>query len=122
MTLTCASLQFFEAGLEGPTGEERAYVTRFPKGTTRCVWFTVTCHNANRQADRTYRIGYRYYFPNGQLMAEYHKDWLIKARWGECWWSYACGYEEPGQWEEGSYLVVILLEGAVFASGSFTIA
>ena len=121
--LLVESLNFFESGKEVPPKEERQYSTRFPQSTARFVNFELNvCNRLYRQRNQTHQMWVRLYDPNGGLLGEGQHDWVIEADCERTWMTWGWGNAEPGRhWSRGLYNVVVLIDGAEIAKGSFTI-
>jgi hypothetical protein len=116
------SLRFFEWAKDIPPEEHRRYTTRFPHQTTRFVYVAVDIHNKlYKQRDQTYQVIARCHQPDGSLVGNTPRDYVIKAEWEGALLYWAWGQEEPGSWSPGTYRVEILIDGAYFSEGLFTI-
>jgi hypothetical protein len=116
------SLKFFESSYTAPPAENRQYQARFPKSSTRYVFFNVAATNLLYR-NRTHKppvIG-RFYKPDGSFMGEGKVDVDIPADWESTdLWS-GWGWDDPGNWTVGNYRVEILFGNSKVGEGYFSI-
>ncbi len=116
------SLQFFESGYDVPEVSELNYTTRFPKSKTRYIYFMVNVKNLlwNKESQIPMIIG-RYYNPDGSFLADVDALVDIPADWeyADVWQGW--GWDEPGNWSDGTYRVEILFGNKKVAEKQFFI-
>jgi hypothetical protein len=116
------SVKFFEGPFTAPPDSERQFQTRFPKSTTRYVFFSVGGKNLLYK-NRTHRplvIG-RFYKPDGSFMGEGKVDVDIPPDWesADLWGGW--GWSDPGNWSIGNYRVEIWFGNSKVGEGNFSI-
>jgi hypothetical protein len=124
MPLVFESLRFYETGTEIGEQSKRQYCTEFPQRTARFIKFELRVKNLERQTDRTYRLMYRYFAPDGSLLGDLDDRpsmWRVQSTSDQPSYSWGRGWEEPGHWQPGAYRVEILIDGVEFAEEPFTI-
>jgi hypothetical protein len=120
--LQLESLEFYESDKDDRQ-KEMLYRLRFPHETTCFVYYKLTVRNRlYKQRDQTYELVDRYYNPDGSLLAaDPPYNWVITSDTEQTWLTGGRGWDEPGHWEPGDYRVEILIDGVIFAKGSFKI-
>ena len=83
--------------------------------------YEIIVKNLQRCADRTVQVSERVYAPNGYHETEVQRDWFIPSKYDRYNYSWGRGYQERGRWKLGTYRIVILINGVVFAGESFTL-
>jgi hypothetical protein len=122
LDLFLESFRFYESGKERPDRRERRYATSFPKRTTRFVNVELGIANSlHRKQDKTHHAVYRWFHPDGSLLAEQEDEWVIISKYEDFGASRRLGWDQPGQWTPGMYRLVILVDGVIFAQRPFTI-
>jgi len=114
-------LRFFEGGDDGVPYGEREYDHQFPKATTRSVWWELDLSYPETQAPVTFEIEAVYYKPDGSEDGHYTDEFHIKAGWSGSVHTSGWGWDEPGKWDPGPYLVEMYVEGDLVASDTFEI-
>ncbi|MFQ6069998.1 MAG: hypothetical protein ACE5LC_05665 [Candidatus Aminicenantales bacterium] len=120
--LEVVSIRFFEGGYASPRQEERVYASFFPQGATRYVNYEIYIKNPYYQIkDYTYRIKAKYLKPDDTMMGEPEFVYTVPSDWdyGYLWQGF--GWREPGNWETGTYVVEVFVEGKSIALSQFTI-
>jgi hypothetical protein len=122
LDLFLESFRFYESGKDHLDWGERQYSTSFKQGTTRFVNFELgLCNHLHEKDDRTYHVIYRCYSPDGTMQWEQEYILLIISEDNSPYYSEGFGWDQPGQWKLGTYRVVILFDGVIFAQRPFTI-
>jgi ankyrin repeat protein len=115
-------LQFFEAGSEPPEKSLRAYLSQFPRSSTRFVFCEIDgINNLYKNREHTHKVSWQYYSPDGSLMGEPSGDFLIKTDWYDTWDQHGWGWDEPGSWPVGTYTVKVLIDGNKAGEAQFSI-
>jgi len=116
------SLKFFEGPFKAPAAETRQYQVRFPKSSTRYVFFSVVGVNLlyKNRAHKSVVVG-RYYKPDGSFMGEGKVDVDIPSDWetADLWSGW--GWDVQGNWPIGNYRVEILFGNSKVGEGYFSI-
>jgi hypothetical protein len=85
------------------------------------IYCTILAKKRYSKYDRLYKLTYRYYEPDGSLLAEWSRDWVIRTNTWEpqftSWW----GWYDPGHWTPGKYEVQILIDGIEVGNDWFVI-
>ena len=115
-------LKFFESGQVIPEGAGFNYTTRFPKSKTRYVNYLVGVKNLlwNVENQRPLIIG-RYFDPEGSLLAEVEASVDIPSAWENADIFHGWGWDEPGNWAEGTYRLEILFGSKKISEKKFTV-
>jgi hypothetical protein len=116
------SVKFFEGPFTAPPEAQRQYMNRFPKSTTRYIFFNVGAKNLlyRSRTQRPLVIG-RFYKPDGSFMGEGKVDVDIPSDWESTdLWS-GWGWDEKGNWPIGNYRVDILFGNSKVGEGYFSV-
>jgi hypothetical protein len=116
------SVKFFEGPFTAPPESQRQYLSRFPKSTTRYIFFNVGAKNLlyRSRTQRPLVIG-RFYKPDGSFMGEGKVDVDIPSDWESTdLWS-GWGWDEKGNWPIGNYRVDILFGNSKVGEGYFSV-
>jgi tetratricopeptide (TPR) repeat protein len=115
-------LKFFESGEIIPEDAEFKYATRFPKSKTRYVNFLVGVKNLLwKTEDQRPLIFGRYFDSHDNLLAEVQASVNIPSSWENADIFNGWGWDEPGNWEEGTYRLEIVFGNKKISEETFTI-
>jgi hypothetical protein len=121
--LTYKSVKFFEGPTNTPPPEENQYKNRFPKGTTRYIYFSVFGDNLlyKNRVHKPLIIG-RYYKSDGTFLGEAKIDKVdVLTDWDEAELWTGWGWDAPGNWSLGTYRVEIIFGNTKVGEENFTI-
>ena len=122
LDLFLESLNFYESGKEFLDRRERTYTTSFKKRSTRYVNVALSISNSlYAKQDKTYQVVYRWFHPAGTLLREQESEWTIISEYDDFVATQRFGWDLPGYWTPGTYRLVILVDGVIFAQRPFTI-
>jgi hypothetical protein len=122
LDLFLEALNFYESGPAHLDRWERAYATSFPQRTTRYVNVELGIANSlYRREDQTHHVVYRWLHPDGTLLTQQEGEWVIISEYADFSVSRGFGWDLPGYWTPGTYRLVILVDGVIFAQRPFTI-
>ena len=115
-------LRFYESGRGVLPANQRQYSTRFSKGGARFINWEI---GLNLEKPLGYRKDFvvhaAYYRPDGSLLAEQDNPGWIESTW-KSWSNYmGWGWENPGNWKPGKYIVVLSISGQTVAREFFEI-
>jgi len=113
------SLRFYVAGT-ALTTESREYKSRFAKSETRRIGYELIL----RHSAPGHRIEYSIesvWHHDGAILHTHKFDLGIEPDWIQSTPVLALGWDEPGNWPIGSYLVELFIEGRKIASASFEV-
>jgi hypothetical protein len=119
------ALRFYESGNEFLPPEERVYAQRFGSDTSRYInWVLDLAHPApGRRVD--FKITAIYLRDNGPgSWEEFFRQTLdayVEGDWASSYHGWSYGFDEPGNWEIGSYSVELHVEGKKIANEQFEI-
>jgi hypothetical protein len=116
------AFRFFEAGYEPPDIELRAYIKRFPRASSRYIYWQLDLEHPqprNRRLD--FSIVSVFNKPDGSPLGKPILDVGIEPDWSWSQWWIGWGWEAPGNWPVGVYNVDIYVLGQKAASNSFEI-
>lgn len=116
------SIKTYEAGENDINRESRVYQTSFNSSTTRYVMCEITLKNSlyNIQP-QTHKAKWIYYKPDGSVFGTVSDDWAIETSWETTWFSRGWGWDDPGNWENGKYLIEFYMNDKYVSSISFFI-
>jgi hypothetical protein len=116
-------LTFFESNKSPTKQKDRTYSTRFAKQTTRFITYELHLSNNQADKDQTYMLEATYFSPNRNVLWKETQRITIKSEWTGCGHRDGIGYSTPGNWELGTYQVVVRMpEIPIMAEGTFTIS
>jgi hypothetical protein len=116
------SLTFYESGKDIPPHGERRYSSSFPQRTTRYVVAAIHLRNLwYGKRDQTFQLAARYYNPDGTSTLTRNQEKAFQKDWKTVLCFVGLGWDNPGNWKPGTYRAEILIDGVMFAEGSFTI-
>lgn len=120
--ITLKSLKFLEGGYHAPKENEIVYSTNFIKSKTRYVWWKLLYKNNNYKVEDTdIPLKLKWYGPDGKTITEDDITLNVNENWDVAWYTSGWGWDTPGHWETGKYVVVLYYKGNVFASSSYTV-
>lgn len=113
---------FYEDYISSKEEIDIKYTTKFPKSTTRAVWSKIFITNLEYEKEfHTHKATCKYYNPRGRLFGEVTADFPIKPEWHTAWLPLGWGWDEPGNWEVGTYSVEVWIDGKMFTDQSFVV-
>ncbi len=114
-------IKFFEAGYESPK-ENVVYANDFSKENSRYIWTRVFVDNLLYQkSDQSHIVLFKYFDPFDSLIAEFTSTMNIKKEWKDAYTSRGWGWQEPGNWREGVYLVEVYIDDIFMGYEQFLI-
>ncbi|MBN2460662.1 MAG: hypothetical protein JXB60_03560 [Candidatus Cloacimonetes bacterium] len=120
--ITYDEIKFFETGDEYPDKDDRYYQSEFQQSATRYIACELNIYNnLYDDHDKTYKLEYKYYSPDGSLFGEISDNLEIKSEWYTAWYVNSWGWSETGNWEGGEYSVKIYINDQFFGQGNFKI-
>ena len=114
-------LLFFESGYDGIEYDQRVYDTRFDHKTARFINWELSLEREREGTYVAFTIKAIYYNPDGSVFAEQTFDTYFDTSWKSSHHSMGYGWEEPGNYPLGTYLVEIYIADQMVISDSFTI-
>jgi hypothetical protein len=121
LNATVTALNFFEGGNDGVPSGQRIYRTRFSKSEARFIFWELNLEYPAPGRRRDFDIGATWYKPDGSVLTNQTKPAYLESNWTNSYHSYGWGWEEPGNWQPGSYRVELSVQGQRVASGVFEI-
>lgn len=116
------SLKFFEAGYHAPKDDGIVYREIFKKSKTRYVWWKLLYKNSNYKIEDTdIALKLKWYGPDGNTITVDDITLNVKQDWDIAWYTSGWGWDNPGRWKPGKYVVMLYYKGNLFASNSYTI-
>lgn len=119
--LEFTSLRFYEGETYAQDFSRCQYSSRFPKSSTRYVFFLVEMTNPWRSITSTHELVARYYKSDGSLFGETEQTISVRPEWETFWHSGGQGWSTPGFWPPGSYQVEISVDEKYRTTGTFAI-
>jgi hypothetical protein len=102
-------LRLFECGGTLPEEDDRVFADRFPRSSTRYVYFQVDARNPREHIENEYAIVAKYYSPDGSVMGTMEQKSTARPGWGTFWHCRGRGWEQPGHWQPGKYRVEVAI-------------
>ncbi|MCX6173551.1 MAG: hypothetical protein NTZ27_02220 [Ignavibacteriales bacterium] len=116
------SIKTYEGGRDDINREARVYENSYNQISTRYIRCEVALkNNLYGTQSQTHKAKWNYYKPDGSLFGTVSDDWTIESSWETTWFSRGWGWDEPGNWENGKYLIEFYLDDNYIASISFFI-
>lgn len=106
------SVKLFETGYEAVSQSERFYTTVFNKSTARYIYFEAEVRNNLYDVkSNTVKIYAEYYKPDGTLFGDPNVEYTIPPDWSTAYLWNGWGWNEPGNWDTGTYKIVLFNGG-----------
>lgn len=118
---TVTSVKFFESGIDAVPEAQRVYTTRFPRSTTRLVWWETNLAYPDPGRRIDFSIESFCFGPDGSLLNRQTQNFFIQSPWTGSYHSMGFGGREPGTWAPGVYRVELFVAGQKVAEGTFEI-
>ncbi len=116
------SVTFFESGEGGLPRAERAYTTAFVGAKTRFLNWEASLRYRPPRQKVEFVIEADWIDPGGRVIRHQRLDAFVRAGTTTAWHCLGFGNATPGAaWRDGSYRVVLSVEGKEIASGSFRV-
>jgi hypothetical protein len=104
-------IKLFESGYETIPQSERVYSTHFAKEDTRYVDYEIEFkNNLYNVRDNTVTVKAFFYKPDGSLFGDPTDDYSIPSNWETAYIWKGWGWKDEGNWEIGTYRLVIYLD------------
>jgi hypothetical protein len=120
------SLRFYESGYDALPREQQVYAPRFAKDTTRYIHWELNLQYPAPGRRIEFQITAIYLRDNGTpAWEEIHRqtgDAAVEGEWTETTHGWGYGFDNPGNWESGSYRVDLYIDGKQLASAPFAIS
>lgn len=118
---TVTSVKFFESGIDAVPAEQRVYTTRFPRSTTRLVWWETNLAYPDPGRRIDFSIESFCFGPDGSLLNRQTQNYFIQSPWTSSSHFMGFGGREPGTWAPGVYRVELFVAGQKVAEGTFEV-
>jgi hypothetical protein len=115
------SMRLFEGGREGVPRHDRVYSRTFARSSTRFVLWELNLEYPKPGIRKNFRIDAVWYRGDGSVYAEQVKDAYVEPDWSSSHHTIGRGWDNPGNWEPGSYRIVLSVDGREVAWQIFTI-
>jgi|WetSurSiteA1Bulk_404760.scaffolds.fasta_scaffold29360_1 hypothetical protein len=113
-------LNFFEAGHEAPSKDQRSYKSAFAKLNTRSIYCELNLRHLFATQRIDFEIYFRWYHPElGHFSSKSSSH--ILPEWEYSWHAHGIGWNDPGNWTTGSYSVNLFIGDEYVAYGTFNI-
>lgn len=121
-TVEFNELTFYEDDGDVDVTPDPAYITEFPKSTTRYIYYHVTIRNLLYGVrSHTPDILGKFYKSDGTFLGESSAGVLVGSDLDYAYLSNGWGWDDPGNWDPGIYRVDVLINGAKVAEKQFSI-
>lgn len=116
-------LLFFESDANSPPYGERTYATRFNRARARYIYYEVSFEYAEPGERIDFALDSRWYDldSGGTVFNEHRMDAWFEPDWTSSVHSTGFGWDRPGKWKAGQYLVELFVSGQMVISGTFEI-
>jgi tetratricopeptide (TPR) repeat protein len=115
-------VKLFESGRVIPDVEDRRYLTRFPRSTTRYICAEVSAKNLlYRKRAQSVKISVRYLNADGSLRGEVTLTPQIPDDWASFVSAEGWGYAKPGNWPVGSYRVEVWMNASKLGETTYAV-
>jgi serine/threonine protein kinase len=115
------SIQFYESSVDGIPLDERSYSNSFPQSSTRFINWELNLQHPSPTDRIDFTIHAVYYSPDRSIFAEQDLDTYIDPEWTTSTHFHGWGWDEPGNWSTGSYLIALYVDNELIASANFDI-
>jgi hypothetical protein len=116
------SIKLFETGYTPMPRSERYYATSFSSNEARYIDYEIHVrNNLYNIRDNEISIKAKYYHPDGSLMGAPVMSETIPYNWETAYYWKGWGWDEPGNWEEGTYTIELYIDGRYITEKRFTI-
>jgi len=120
--VTYKSIKLFESGYNLVPQSERVYSTHFSKDETRYIYYEIELtNNLYSVRDNPISMTAKFYKPDGSLMGEPVLDYTILSDWETAYLWHGWGWQDAGNWETGTYRVVINIGNRRIAETLFSV-
>ena len=116
-----AEVNFFEGGYEAVPYDQRIYGVRFPKSSTRAIWWELNLEHPDPGRRINFAVEAVFYRENGTILTRQTNNTAIQPTWTTSYHSLGWGWKEAGNWPTGTYRVELFVDGQQIASGTFEI-
>jgi hypothetical protein len=116
------SVKFFEAGGQAPRIADRTYRSYYPVSTTRYIYWEMHLAFPPAYQRQNFAVEAIWYAPDGSVFAHQSgASFYVDQGWTTSDHDWGRGWDQPGQWPQGSYYVELLVNGTRVGYDRFTI-
>lgn len=115
------SLKFFESGYDMPALGQRVYDSQFDGKTSRFIDWEIFLVGPAPGQRVDFSVHSVYLRSDGSVYAEFDDSASLTPDWSGLISAGGWGSKEPGSWSNGTYTVVLSIEGNEITRGSFTV-
>ncbi len=119
--ITLDYIKFYERGDEFMPYNDPDYKKEFNNQDTRFISWEMKLNGPAPGTELSFRIHYKYYYPNGSLMGEHTYDASVLGELENPVYSNGWGYQDPGQWRNGFYKVEIYIDDQLIGSEFYNV-
>ena len=121
LNASVGGLRFFEKPRGALPRDQRVYAQEFEKATTRYIVWELNLDFPEHGREVKFQIEAVFYHENGSVFARPTYDTGIKEGWHGSLHTRSWGWEKPGRWPLGFYLVELYIDEELVASGRFAV-
>lgn len=114
-------MRFYESDTNGTPYEQRVYSTSFKSETARYIWWELVITHPPTGQRIDFIIHAVYYKPDGSIFYERDMNTYEEPDWTSSYLYSGAGWDQPGNWEKGTYTVVLYVNNIEIARASFQI-
>ena len=114
-------LRFYECDINGTPYEQRAYSTSFKSETARYIMWELDIKHPLTGQHIDFIIHAIYYKPDGSIFYEQYMNAYEDPDYNSTWYTSGTGWDQPENWEKGTYTVVLYFNNIEIARASFQI-
>lgn len=115
------SCHLFEAGEDPSNVAFRDYANVFTQADARVIYAEINLEHPGPKEDTAFVMDAAFYGTDGEMYGEVDIQPVIKTGWTMSNWIIGYGWDDPGNWDAGSYRVDVLVGDEVIASDTFEI-
>lgn len=115
------SLRFYESNQESPDATKRIYRKTFQQSETRYIKWELNLDATPSKKIVQFAGNDLWFGPEGNILNNGTKKWTFPPGWQGSGLTDGLGAATPGQWQPGTYTVVLRINGMEMARGSFQV-
>lgn len=115
-------LKVYSRGYNEIDRSEREYKSEFLKSKTSYIALELIVTNElYEKYDEAYKVTFMFYKPDNNLLCDFSVEFNVKSDWYTSWRTVSWGWNNPGNWVGGEYIVNVFVDGYYFGETTFEI-
>ena len=114
-------VNFYEGERSGVPYEKREYRERFAGSDSRFIYWELNLKHPAPGHRRDFAVDAVWYGPDGSEFARQTLNTYMDGTWTNSYHPFGQGWDEPGQWKPGNYIVELFYRGQKIAISAFEI-